>query len=37
MSWLLKSTVGKAAVFYVDLLCGLFARAFEYLDGDDDD
>lgn len=32
----LESTVGKLAVFYVDLACGLMSRAFHHVDGDDD-
>lgn len=36
MSWFLSSTVGRAATFYVDLLVGLLAKAFYYLDGDDE-
>lgn len=37
MSWFLQSTIGKAAVFYVDFICGLAGKAFYYLGGDDDD
>jgi hypothetical protein len=36
MTRLLESTVGKAFVFAVDIFCGLCAKAFYYLDGDDD-
>lgn len=36
MSAFLSSTFGKAAVFYVDFICGLMAKAFLHVDGDDD-
>lgn len=37
MTWLLKSTAGRAVTFYVDVICGLLGKAFVYLDGDEDD
>lgn len=37
VSWLLSSTVGKAATVYVDLLCGVLSKAFTYCDGGDDE
>lgn len=37
MTRLLESTFGRAATFYVDFICGLLAKGFAYLDGDDDD
>lgn len=37
MTRLLESTLGRAATFYVDLICGLLGKAFVYLDGSDDD
>ena len=37
MTWLLESTVGKAAVFWVDIICGLMAKAFLHVDGGGDE
>lgn len=36
LSAFLKSTFGKAAVFYVDFIVGLMSKGFYYLDSDDD-
>lgn len=37
MSAFLASTFGKAAVFWVDILCGLAGKALYYFSEDDDD
>lgn len=37
MTWFLESTFGKATVFFVDLFCGLSAKAFYYVSDDDED
>lgn len=37
MSWFLSSTLGKAVVFYVDLICGVVDRALYLFEEDDDD
>lgn len=37
MSWFLRSTVGRAAVFYVDILCAFASKALCYDFGDDDE
>lgn len=36
VSRFLGSTIGKMAVFYVDLLCGLVGKAFDFDEGDDE-
>lgn len=35
MTAFLESTIGKLAVFLVDILCGLMAKGFHYLDEPD--
>lgn len=36
MTRFLESTVGRLAVFWVDLICGLTAKAFYYIADEDD-